>query len=189
MYVPYRQDVFSSMWLLVQAQGDPRPLAPAARGAVAELDPALPAYAMTPLAEVITESVGQRRFALLLLLVFALIALVLAVIGVYGVAAAGVSRRTSEIGVRVALGAARWNVVALVVGGGVKLTLLGVAIGTAAALTLSGLLRGMLFEVTPFDPLSYLLTAALLMVVAIVACLIPARRALGVDPLVAIRQP
>jgi putative ABC transport system permease protein len=188
MYVPYRQDVFSTMWVLARTHGDPRQLASAARLAVREIDPALPAYSITPLADVISESVGQRRFTMLLLVVFASMALFLAAIGIYGVVAYAVSQRTQEIGVRLAIGAARRDVVTLIVGGGLKLALVGLIVGLGGALALSRLIEGMLFNLTPFDPVSYVATAAVLLTVAALACYVPARRALRVDPLVAIRQ-
>jgi putative ABC transport system permease protein len=189
MYVPYRQDVFSTMWVMARSDGDARRLSSAARLAVREIDAALPAYRITPLADVVSESLGQRRFAMLLLVAFALMALFLAAIGIYGVVAYAVSQRTQEIGIRLAMGAARRDVVAMIVGGGIKLALAGVAIGIAGALALSQLIQRLLFETTPFDPISYALTAALLMAVALAACLVPARRALKVDPVVTIRQP
>jgi putative ABC transport system permease protein len=188
MYVPYRQDVFSTMWVVAGTDGDPRQLSSAARLAVREIDSRLPTYSMTPLADVVSDSLGQRRFSMLLLIAFAMMALFLAAIGIYGVVAYTVSLRTQEIGVRVAVGAAGRDVVMLIVGGGLKLALLGVVIGIAGALAMSRLIQGMLFETTPFDPISYALTALLLLAVAALACVVPARRALKVDPLVAIRQ-
>jgi putative ABC transport system permease protein len=188
MYVPYRQDVFSTMWIVARGEGDPSHLSPVARQIVREIDPALPTYSMTPLEKVVSESVGQRRFSMLLLATFALMALFLAAVGIYGVVAYSVSQRTQEIGVRLAIGAERRDVLALVVGGGMKLALAGVAIGLAGALALSRAIDTMLFNVTPFDPPSYAATAATLLGIAAVACYIPARRAMNLDPLVAIRQ-
>jgi putative ABC transport system permease protein len=155
---------------------------------VREIDPSLPAYSMTPLRDVVTESVAQRRFSMLLLAAFALTALFLAAVGIYGVVAYSVSQRTQEIGVRLAIGAERRDVLTLVVGGGMKLALVGVAIGLAGALALARFVTTMLFNVTPFDPPSYLVTAGLLLAIAAVACVVPARRAMNVDPIVAIRQ-
>jgi ABC-type antimicrobial peptide transport system permease subunit len=125
---------------------------------------------------------------MLLLAAFALVALFLAAVGIYGVVAYTVSQRTQEIGVRLAIGAERHDVLALVVGGGMKLALVGVAIGLAGALGLSRLIATMLFSVTPFDPVSYAATAAVLTAIAALACYVPARRAVKVDPIVAMRQ-
>jgi putative ABC transport system permease protein len=188
MYVPYRQDVFSTMWVVARTDRDPAQLVAGARQAVREIDPALPAYSITPLGDVITESVAQRRFSMLLLAAFALTALFLAGVGIYGVVGYSVSQRTREIGVRLAIGAERRDVLALVVGGGMKLAVIGVAIGLAGALALARLIATMLFDVTPFDPTSYLLTAVVLLAIAAIACYLPARRAMNVDPLVAIRM-
>jgi putative ABC transport system permease protein len=188
MYVPFRQDVFSSMWIVVKSGREPAQLVGAARQAVRELDPALPAFAMTPLRDVLNDSVAQRRFSMLLLAAFAATALFLAAVGIYGVVGYSVSQRRREIGVRLAIGAERRDVLALIVGGGMKLAAAGVAIGLAGALGLTQLIAAMLFDVTPFDPLSYAATAGVLLAVAAIACYVPARRAMNVDPLVAIRE-
>jgi putative ABC transport system permease protein len=188
MYVPYRQDIFSSMCLVARTDGDPTQLTSTVRQTVREIDPGLPAFSISPLANVISDSVAQRRFSMLLLGLFALIAVFLAAVGLYGVVAYTVSQRTQEIGVRMAIGAGRSDVLKMVVGGGMKLALLGVAIGIAGALAVARVVAAMLFEVTPFDPTSYLATAAILLAVAALACYVPARRAMRVDPIVALRQ-
>ena len=188
MYVPYRQDIFSGMWLVARTNGDPAQLTSTVRQTVREIDPALPAFSISPLENVISDSVAQRRFSMLLLGVFALIAVFLAAVGLYGVVAYTVSQRTQEIGVRMAIGADRSDVLKMVVGGGMKLALVGVVIGIAGALAVARLVAAMLFEVTPFDPTSYLLTAATLLTIAALACYVPARRAMRVDPIVALRQ-
>jgi putative ABC transport system permease protein len=188
MYAPYRQDVFGQMWIVARTDADPTRLVAAARQAVREIDPTLPAFSMTPLRDVVTDSVAQRRFSMLLIAAFALTALFLAGVGIYGVVGYSVSQRTQEIGVRIAIGAERRDVLALVVGGGMKLAVVGVAIGLAGALALAQLITTMLFNVTPFDPASYAVTAGVLLTIAAIACYVPARRAMNVDPLVAIRQ-
>jgi len=188
MYVPSAQDSFGTMWMVVRGSGDPEALASAARAVVHGLDAGLPAARMGPLAEAVSDSVAQRRFSMLLLALFAAIALFLAAVGLYGVVAYTVTQRTREIGVRMAIGARRSDVLRLVVGGGLRLALLGVVVGTGAALALARLLESMLYEVTPFDPLSYLATAGVLLAVAAVACFVPAARAAGIDPLLALRQ-
>jgi putative ABC transport system permease protein len=188
MYVPFKQDVFSSMWVVARTTIDPAALSGTVRQTVREIDAALPAFSLMPLGEVVTESVAQQRFSMLLLGLFAAIALFLAAVGLYGVVAYTVSQRTQEIGVRMAIGAQRGDVLGMIVGGGMKLALVGVAIGLAGALALSRLLATMLYEVTPLDPPSYAITAAVLLAVAALACYVPARRAMRVDPIVALRQ-
>ena len=143
---------------------------------------------MVTLASVVSDSVAQRRFSMLLLAGFAVIALFLAAIGLYGVVAYTVSLRTQEIGVRMAIGAQRGDVLRLVVGDGMRLALVGVAAGIVGALALGRFISSLLFEVTPFDPVSYAATAVLLLAIAALACYVPARRAMGVDPLTALRQ-
>ena len=187
MYIPYKQDVFSAMVMMVRTQGDPAQFATTARQAVREIDPALPAFGVRPLSDVITQSVAQRRFSMLLLGVFALVALFLASVGLYGVVAYAVSQRTQEIGLRMAIGAQRGDVLRLVLGSGMKLALFGVAIGVGGALALSRYVETMLFDVTRFDAVSYAGTAAILLAISALACYVPARRAMAVDPLAALR--
>jgi putative ABC transport system permease protein len=188
MYVPSHQDVFSTVWVAVQTTGDPAHVAASARQVVRNIDQALPAFMMSPLADVVADSVAQQRFSMLLLGLFAGIAVFLAAVGLYGVVGYTVSQRTQEIGVRIAMGAQRGQVLGLVVGGGMKLAVAGVLIGVAGALLLSRLIEKMLFEITPLDATSYLSTSVLLLAIAAVACYIPARRAMRVDPIVALRQ-
>jgi putative ABC transport system permease protein len=188
MYVPHKQDVFGTMWVLARTSSDPAAMIATARGAVRGIDPSLPAYSMTPLADVVSESVAERRFSMLLLGLFAGVALFLAAVGLYGVVSYTVSQRTQEIGLRMAIGAEPGQVMRMVVGGGMKLALLGVVLGIAAALGLANLVASMLFGVTPFDPVSYALTAGVLLVVAALACYLPARRAMRVDPIIAMRH-
>jgi putative ABC transport system permease protein len=188
MYVPFAQNPFSTMWLVARTDGDPALLAGAARDAVRELDPALPAFSMAPLSSIVSEAVAQRRFSMLLLGLFALTALFLAAVGLYGVVAYGVSQRTQEIGLRMAMGADRTDVLRLIVGGGMRLAVVGVAAGLAVALLVARVIASMLYELTPFDPVSYAATAVVLLAVAALACFVPARRAMQVDPIVALRQ-
>ena len=188
MYVPYSQDVFSGMWVVTKTRDDPAALGGLARQTVQEIDGALPAFAMTPLATVVSDSVAQRRFSMLLLTLFASIALFLTAVGLYGVVSYSVSQRTQEIGLRMAIGAQRGDVMRLVVGGGMRLALVGMVLGIASALGVANFLGTMLFEVTPFDPASYIATSVVLMAIAALACFVPARRAMRVDPIVALRQ-
>ena len=187
MYGPYTKDVFSSMWVVVRAKSEPAQLSAAARQAVRDIDNALPAFAMTPLADVVSDSIAQRRFSMLLIAVFAAVALVLAAVGLYGVVSYSVSQRTQEIGLRMAIGAQRRDVLRLVVGGGMKLAMVGAVVGIGGALALSSVMATMLFELKPLDLVSYAGTALVLLAVAMVACYVPARRAMRVDPIVALR--
>jgi putative ABC transport system permease protein len=143
---------------------------------------------MIPLTTVLSDSVAQRRFSMLLLTVFAVVALFLAGVGLYGVVAYSVSQRTQEIGVRMAIGAQRSDVLRIVLGEGMKLALIGVGIGIAGSLALSEVVRTMLFGVTPMDAVSYAATSLVLLAVAALACYVPARRATRVDPIVALRN-
>jgi putative ABC transport system permease protein len=188
MYVPYRSDVFSGMWVVARADGDPTNLAGPVRQVIRDLDPALPAYSMTSLATVLSDSVARRRFSMLLLVLFAGVALFLAGVGLYGVVSYTVSQRVREIGLRMAMGAAPRDVLQLVVGGGLKLVVAGVAIGLVAAVSLTRYVEAMLFNVAPTDPWSYAGTAVLLITIAAIACLVPARRAMRVDPIVALHE-
>jgi putative ABC transport system permease protein len=187
MYAPFSTDLFGSMSMMVKTTGDPRDFAPTARQVMRELDPTIPAAALERLDSVITESVAPRRFSMLLLAAFALVALFLATVGLYGVVAYAVSQRTQEIGLRMAIGAQRRDVLQMVLGGGMKLATTGIVLGLVAALWLARYVSTMLFGVTPFDPLSYSGTAAVLLAVCALACYVPARRATTVDPLVALR--
>ena len=188
MYAPFKHDTFSQMSLLVRTSDDPAKFIGTARRIVRELDGSLPAFALAPLTEAISDSVAQRRFSMLLLTVFAFVALFLAAVGLYGVVAYTVSLRTQEIGVRMAIGAEPGDVLRLVIGGGMKLALVGVVIGIAVALGVARFVSTLLFDVTPFDPASYTVTALVLLAVSVFACYVPARRAMAVDPLVALRQ-
>ena len=188
MYVPFKQDVFSGMAVLVRTSGDPMQFAATARQVVRDLDGSLPAFAIAPLTSAVSDSVARRRFSMLLLGVFALMALFLAAVGLYGVVAYTVTQQTQEIGLRMAIGAQPGDVLRLVLSGGMRLAVFGIAVGIAAALLLARLVASMLFGVTPFDPASYALTATVLLAVAALACYVPARRAMSVDPLVALRE-
>jgi ABC-type antimicrobial peptide transport system permease subunit len=137
--------------------------------------------------QLLYESVASSRFRAMLFGVFAALALVLAVIGIYGVMAYSVSQRTNEIGIRMALGAQRGEVMRLVLGQGTKLTLLGVVLGITAAVALTHLMSSLLFSVSATDPLTFVGVGILLTLVALAACYVPARRAMRVDPMIALR--
>jgi putative ABC transport system permease protein len=154
---------------------------------VQEMDRNQPIYNIKTMGQYLAESVERRRFIMLLLAVFAGVGLLLAVVGLYGVMSYAVSQRTHEIGIRVALGAQSSDVIKLIVGQGMLLTLIGIVIGLAAAYGLGGMMSSLLFGVGATDPWTFAGVAALLVWIALLACYLPARRATRVDPLVALR--
>jgi predicted permease len=187
IFVPYLQQPSFSMAFVLRTESSPLMLAGAVREAVQSIDKNQPLSGATTMDEVIAKSVAPRRFRMLLLGLFALLALLLAVIGVYGVIAYSSTQRTHEFGVRIALGANRQDILKLVVRQGFKLAVLGVSIGVGGALILTRFLSSLLYEVSAHDPLTFSGVAALLMLVALAASYIPARRAMKVDPIVALR--
>ena len=174
--------------LFVRTAGDPLELVPAVRGAVQSVDRDLPIYRVRTLEEQLGFALSKARFGSVLLLAFAAVALALAALGVYGVLAQSVAARRREIGLRMALGAASREVERLVLRQGMTMALAGALAGMALALGLTGLLRGLLFEVAPRDPVTFAAVPLALLAVAAVACLVPARRAARVDPTVVLRQ-
>ena len=178
----------SNQYWLLRTEVDPLTLSGAVRRAIQAVDPEVPASSIRTMDDYLAASVAPRRFNLWLLTVFAAAALVLAATGLYGVIACGVSQRRREIGIRMALGAQPGDVLRLVIGEGMAMTLGGVAIGLAAALGLTRLMKSLLFNVSATDPLTFCLTTWLLALVALLACWIPARRAMRVDPTVALRE-
>jgi putative ABC transport system permease protein len=188
MYTPYPQRPWPSLRLAVRAAGgDPLALAAPIRAAVFEADRDQPVTNVETMAARLSDSVASARLIVQLIGAFAAIALVMAAAGLYGVIAYTVEQRTREIGVRMALGADPRAVLRLVVFEGARLTAVGIAAGTIAAAVVSRTMRGLLFGVSPADPMIYAGVVALFAVVAAAACLLPARRALRVDPLMAIR--
>lgn len=157
------------------------------RSAIAALDPALAVAEVTTIAQVMADASAPQRFSTVLLAAFAAGALLLAAIGLYGMLAFGVTRRTREIGVRLALGATRREVLALVVRQGMALTLAGLGLGIAGALAATRLMRGLLYEIQPVDPVTFVAVPGILTVVALLACYLPARRAASVEPMAALR--
>ena len=186
-YVPYAQSSWSSMPVVLHTPGDPAALIAPVRAAVHEVDPTLAIGSVRTGEELLSTALAQRRFAATLLGGFAVLALLLAVTGVYGVLAYNVAQRRREIGIRMALGAVPAGVARMVVGEAMQLLLLGLALGLAGAVALSRLLGSLLFNIAPTDPLTYGGAAMLLLLVALVAALIPARAAARVDPLRTIR--
>lgn len=162
-------------------------LATALRGAVADVDATQRVTVVEPMTQVIRETVSRPRFNSLLLGMFAGLALILTSVGLYGVISYSVEQRTHEIGIRMALGARKSDVLRMVVGQGLRLALIGVGIGVAAALALTRFLSSLLYGVKPTDPLIFIAVSLVLIAVAMLACYIPARGAAKVDPMVALR--
>jgi len=180
--------VADSVAVVLRTEGDPTAVMDSVRHAVEEIDPREVIYNVRTMEEVVSSSFAARRLSMLLLSVFAALALVLACVGIYGVISYLVTQRTHEIGVRMALGAERSDVLRLVIGHGARMALVGVAIGIGAALGLTRLMASQLFGVSAYDPLTFTAVAMLLIVVAAAACYIPARRAMRVDPMIALRH-
>lgn len=178
---------FVTMKFAIRTSVDPLSLSAAAKREMLNIEPSLPVTNMQSLEQIVSLSLAQDRFNTTLLGFFAGIGLLLAVIGIYGVMAYSVAQRTREIGIRIALGASSRDVLTLVLSQGLILAVIGVAIGLAGAFALTRLLSSLLFGVTPTDPLTFVATAVLLTGVALAACLVPARRAARVDPMVALR--
>jgi predicted permease len=178
----------SGAGIVVRTQAPNYPSADTIRSAMAEMNSEQAAYDFRPMEEIISESLASRRFAMILLGVFAAVALFLASIGIYGVMSYVAGQRTHEIGVRMALGAQRRDVLGLVLSDAARMTLAGVPIGLIAAAGLMQLIKTMLFGVSTADPLTYAAVAVLLSAVALLACYLPARRAMRVDPMVALRH-
>ena len=187
MYFSAWQGGESLMAFTLRTDGDPAGLAGQLRAAVWSVDPDQPITYVMPLSELAAESLAFRRASMMLAGGFGALALVLAAIGIYGVLSYSVGRRTREIGLRVALGATRGEIARLVAREGLTMTAIGTALGLGAALGLSRFMRTLLYDITPGDPGTYVAVAALLFGVALVATLVPARRATSVDPLVALR--
>ncbi len=189
VYLPRAQAPTSGGSLLVRTTaGDPAALAPAIRRVVADLDPSLPLFGVEPLTRTLSNSMGQRRFTMIVLGAFAAVALLLAVIGVHGVLTYTVTQRTREIGIRMALGADRSRVRSLILSQGGTLVAGGLILGLIGAFAITRLLRALLYGVSPTDPGTFLGVAVLLAVVALIASYLPAARAARVDPAVSLRS-
>jgi putative ABC transport system permease protein len=187
IYTPFAQTPFLWNYLMIRTTVSPESVIGAVRDAVQSVDPSLEAANFLTMSQILTRSVAQPRFYVILLGAFAVLALVLATLGIYVVIAYAVSQRTREIGVRMALGARSSSVLGLVIKQGMSLTLIGVILGLAASVAVTRLMRDLLFEVSPTDPVTFTSIAILLALVALVACYLPARRAANVDPMVALR--
>jgi putative ABC transport system permease protein len=187
MYLPYTQAPSRGMSLVVRTSSDPSAVIPAARSIVMSLDPSLAITGVQTMESLISDSIAGPRFTLLVFSIFAGLALVLAAVGLYGVMSYTVAQRTAEIGIRMALGAQRRDVLRSVLGHGMMLTAIGLALGIAGALALTRATSKLLFGVSPTDPLTFVSIAVILAAVACLACYLPARKAMKVDPIVALR--
>jgi putative ABC transport system permease protein len=187
LYLPESQYPTSAMTVVLRSSSDPSALAGALRGAVREADKDLAVYDVATMDKLLADSMALRRFSMLLLGVFAGVAAALAGVGIYGVISYSVTQRTREIGIRMALGAQGRDVLRLVLGRGLLLACAGIACGLACALAVTRVMSSLLFGVGVRDPATFAAVGALLALVALVACLVPARRAAKVDPMVALR--
>jgi len=187
IYVPLRQSAPGHMYLVVKSAMDPGALTSAIRGALREIDKDQAIFGISTMDQLIVNSVSTRRITLILLGLFSTLALVLAAIGIYGVISYSVAQRTHEIVIRMALGAQKADVMRMVLAQGARIAGAGVAIGLAASLALTRLLANLLFSVSAADPLTFAAVAITLILVAMLACYIPARRTLRVDPMIALR--
>ena len=186
-YSPVSQAPFNDVTLVVRAAQAPETLAQAIRSAVWELDGSLPVAAMHTMREIVSESTAPRRFQMMLVLLFAGLSLALAVLGIYGVTSYSVSRRAREIGLRMALGAQRGEVLFSVLAHGLRPVVIGLLLGLAAAAVGAFSIRALLFGIEPLDPLSLAAVSLLLLSTAVLACYVPARRAASIEPMAVLR--
>jgi putative ABC transport system permease protein len=192
IYIPFQQNTWPNAlrnsFLVVRTEGDPNNYRAAIRQALHAVDPALPITQLRTMDEILADSLSQRRFNTALLAIFAVIAASLGAIGIYGVMSYLVTQRTQELGVRMALGAQQSDIVRLVAGGGAMLATIGIGAGALLAFALTRLMSGLLFGVSATDPWTFVLIVALFAGVALLASYLPARRASGMDPLIALRH-
>jgi putative ABC transport system permease protein len=188
VYIPHAQHPVDALTITVRTKSDPRHFMHDARGVLRQLDPNLPLSSLATMEDIVADSVAARRFSLMMLAGFAGCALLLAVLGIYGMLSYTVGRRTAEIGVRMAMGARRADVLRLVVGEGVTLVVVGLAIGLVATLAVTRGIRELLYDVTPYDPDTIGLVGVSLIAVSVAASYLPARRAASIDPVSALRH-
>jgi predicted permease len=191
VFVPIPQAVYTpltqTMSLAVRTDSEPEALISSVRQAVQEIDPAQPIYNIKTMEAVVADSISDRQLNMLLLGIFAVVAVALAIIGIYSVMSYTVSQHTREIGIRMALGARPLDVLKLMLGQGMVLSLMGIGIGAASSLGLTRLMTTLLYNVTATDLLTFVIVSMLLIIVSLLACYVPARRATKVDPIVALR--
>jgi putative ABC transport system permease protein len=191
-YVPFLQDPLStnlarSLTIVARTKSDPGAVAGSLRAMVTSMDKSVPVYSVKPMTEYLKDSLSRRRFSMVLLSTFSGVALILAALGIYGVISYGVIQRTHEMGIRMALGAQRRDVLKLVLRQAMIVVLIGVGIGLLGSWALTRLMKSLLFDVSVTDPLTFAGIAVLMLLIALLACVIPAMRATKVDPLVALR--
>src|SRR6185436_10298896 len=187
MFLTLGQDTFRSGFLIVRSNAGTETMVPSLRAAVLAIDKNMAIYNIKTMEKVVSDSIAQPRFNMVLLAIFAGLALILASVGIYGVMSYSVTQRTQELGVRMALGAQRRDIFSLVLKQGIILALIGVAIGLAGAIGLSKALASVLYGISATDPVTFILVAVIMVAVALVACFFPARKATKVDPLTAMR--
>jgi predicted permease len=187
-FLPYAQAVITNPYLVVRTTGDPAGIQGAIRAAVHDMDKGVPVYQTATLEDYLSKSAAEPRFQTFVLSCFATIAVILAAIGLYGLLSYVVVQRTLEIGVRMALGAQKRQVLGMIVRRGVKLALIGIAAGLAASAMITRLLSGMLYGIRPFDPITFIAMTALLLLVSVAASSLPAYRAARVDPIRTLRE-
>ena len=188
IYLPYLQNPSSLMNLLVRSKSDPLRLVPAVRRQVLAVDGDQPVYNIKTMEDVLSQSIATPHVITSLLTIFAAIALLLAAMGVYGVMSYSVAMRTHEVGVRMALGAQQQHVLRMILGHGLRLVLLGVGLGVMVAFAVTHVISNLLFGVSATDPQVFIGVPLLLIAVALLATYFPARRALKVDPIIALRE-
>jgi ABC-type antimicrobial peptide transport system permease subunit len=187
LYITYLQGPPVGPFIVLRTAGDPAALSETVRAEVRNIDKTVPIYDMRTMSTLRSEAVSTRRFILLIVAAFGALALGLAAIGVYGVMSLIVSERTREVGVRLALGAEPSQLLTMIVGQAAKLAAIGVVIGIAAALPLAPFLDSQLYGVKSFDPTTFVIVPVALIVIAALAALVPARKAMRVDPVTALR--
>jgi putative ABC transport system permease protein len=187
-YLPFAQAVITNPYIVIRTSGDPASVQSGVDAAIHQLDKSVPIYQVSTMEDYLSKSAAQPRFQTLLLTGFAAIALVLAAIGLYGLLSYMVVQRTLEIGLRMALGAQRMDVLRTIVQRGLVLALLGVGAGLAASAVLTRLLAALLFHIHPFDPITFAVTSVLLLVVGVAASCVPAYRAAQMDPMKTLRE-
>jgi putative ABC transport system permease protein len=187
MYMPHLQRPTGGMTIVLRTNGDPESLSQLARTEIHSVDPSIPVTNIRTMNEVFSSSIAQQRFAMLLVGLFGVLALALATIGIYGVMSYSVTQRTHEIGVRMALGAQRTDVLKLILRHGILVSLLGVFVGVAASFGLTRVMASLLFGVTPTDTMIFAAVAFGILAIGTIATYLPAWRATRVDPLSALR--
>jgi putative ABC transport system permease protein len=188
LYVNLYQNTAKHLTIFLRGKLDPAAIPDAVREQVQAIDPTLPVFGAQTLNETVSGSLAQRRFSMEIVGLFALTSLLLAALGIYGVISYLVNERTHEIGIRLALGAARTNILQMVLGHGLRLALVGSAVGLVSAVIVSRLIASLLYGVQPTDPLTFAGVAILFLGVAVLACYLPARRATKIDPMIALRE-